>query len=200
MNPVERVLAASAVAGVVGLVVLVHVLAPPVVDAGALPQHEGARVSLDGRIVDVHVGARGAALTLATGHARVTLLMGERTALPLVGDEVRVTGLVGRDRGTFTISTQVADVVVLSPSSQATPLADILAEPARFAGTEVITHADIRRDAAGERQLSDPHGAGRILGIFPIAPPDGWAQVEGVVRYQASAARYTVEVTHWTPE
>ncbi len=190
-------LVVAALAGTATLTAIVALDEPAVVPLTDVSAFEGARVAVEGRVVETHAGARGSAIIIAARSLRITALLSETEDLPPRGAEVRIVGVVNRDRGAFTLSTRAADVHVLASPTASVTVSDILAEPARYSSTPVAVVGDIQRGSGGEWHVADPHGRGSILARFARSPTPGWSHVTGELAYEPREARYVLEVTDW---
>ena len=179
-----------AVGGVLLLTLLSHAVAPPLIVPAQAPQHEGTRVAVELRVLDVRHGERGRFMTLADEHHRLAALAGPGDG-PAPGDVVRVVGVVQRVDRAWGVSVERLDVLEPAASRALSP-ADVARAPDAFVGARVLLRGELR----GEQLVAD--GARlRVSGAEPPSP-DGWWLAAGTFHYRASDASFALRVDAWT--
>lgn len=172
--------------------------APLQVAMAELPDHEGARVVLAGRVRDVHGDPGWLLLDLTDGEVHASVFA-TAPHLPEVqaGDEVEAAGVVELRRGAYGLRARGVDVVVRHPADRPAPLAQVAADPGRFEGTPVALEGTLLRQ--GDRWVL-ASGDAAVTARFPSRAglADGIdVRVTGVLRYDASTVAYEVGVTGW---
>ena len=163
---------------------------PPLVLLPDVPQHEGSRVAVEGRVLDVRHGARGRLMLLAADGHRLPILAGPGDG-PQRGDEARVVGLVTRLAEGMGLSMERLDV--LRPAASRTLLpADLAAHPGDFDGARVAVE--------GEPRDGWLRGGGARVALAGAPPParDGWWLAAGTFAYDRDRAAYALWVESWT--
>ena len=179
-----------AVGGVLFLTFLSHALAPPLIVPAEAPQHEGARVVVELRVLDVRHGERGRFLTLSDEHHRLAALAGPGEG-PAPGDVVRAVGIVQRLDRAWGVSIERMEVVEAAASRALSP-ADVARAPDAYVGARVLLRGEMR----GEQLVAD----GARLRVSGVEPPsaEGWWLAAGTFHYRASDASYALRVDAWT--
>ena len=179
-----------ALAGVAALHLAARWTEPPLVPLADAARHEGSRVAVEGRILDVRHGARGRLLTLADHGHRMPLLAPPGDG-PHRGDEARAVGIVTRLDGGLGLSLERIDVLRPAGTRTITP-SDLAARPQDYDGARVAVEGEVR-----DGWLK---GGGARVALAGEAPPahDGWWRADGTFRYDEDHAGYALWVDAWT--
>lgn len=190
---------ACALAGILLLLSGAWAAEPPRAALPEVPAHEGARVTVAGRVAHAGGSAEHPLLVLTDGTHRVRVWLTGPGPVAARGDEVEVTGRVTVDRGEYTVSADERDARILSRASEAVlRVSEVAEHPERYAGTPVRVEGNLLceggawwlRDAWANRAL-------RLEGEFPKEA--GAGEAYGPVRYAPQRAGYVLEVATWTP-
>lgn len=174
----------AALAGIAVLWTMGALLEPPRIALGEAPAHEGARVSVEGRVLDAH----GARLVIADARHRVLAFAPAGAAA--AGDVVRGAGVVQRVDGAWAIDLDRIDVIERAASRAVSP-ADLAREPGSFVGARVLVRGEAREDVL-------VGGGARLRVLGEPAPELGvWWLADGVFEYRAGDAAYALRVSVW---
>lgn len=163
--------------------------------AADAPAHEGARVLVEARVLEVAHGARGRFLVLADATHRLSALAGPGDG-PAPGDVVRAVGIVQRVDRAWGLSVERLEVVERAAERPVSP-ADLAREPDAFVGARVLVRGELRDGA-----LVGEGARLRVVGEEPPADADadmgGAWLAAGTLEYRAREAAYALRVDAWT--
>ena len=198
--PGPRLAWACALTGVLLLAGASAWMTPPRPALSELAAHEGARVTVAGRIVHAAPHGDGTRITLTDGAYRVDAWVRGATGAAR-GDEVEVTGRVGVKAGRYSLSLDARDLRVTQQATETVLRpAELAEDPARYAATLVRVEGLLLREG-GAWWLRDAwtNRAVRLDGIAGVeegGPGEAW----GLFRYAPQRAGYVLEVEAWTPQ
>jgi hypothetical protein len=175
----------ACLAGVGALHLLAHVLAPPLVALADLPAHEGGRVAVEARVLQVHRRS----FVLAQEGTRA-LALGDAGAQP--GDVVRAVGLASRLSDGVGLSTERVEVLVHAGERPLDPAA-LAAQPRDYEGARVLLRGEAREGAL-------VGGGARVKLDGEPPPPDarGLWLVAGTFHYRTNDASFALRADAWS--
>lgn len=177
---------AFALLGIALLLAAGRLLEPREIAFGQTPLHEGERVAIEGWVVEVRAGARGAALVLSDGAARLPLLVAGPPPAD-VGTSVRAVGIVARDGDGWMLS---AESVTRLSAPRAQPVSAVVTALAD--GRPVLAFGTHREGVLREGD------AGLPLDFPDARAPDGPLIAAGTLRLDPARAAFRLEVSTWT--
>ena len=189
----DLTLAVLALIGVAALHLAALVSAPPLISLADAAAHEGDRIQVEARVLDVLPTRGGAAarLTLVADGWRLTA-WGDRAAAGRdAGDHVRAAGVLSRDdAGAWALDIEQLEVVAAA-ATRAHTSDDVARDPAGYDGARLLV--------VGEVRGHDLVGIDARLPWRGPAPPDPtgvWAAT-GTFRYDARHFSYQFNVEAW---
>lgn len=177
---------ALALLGILLLLAAGRFLEPREIPFEATPLHEGERVAVEGWVVEVRAGARGAALVLSDGAARLPLLVAGSPPAE-VGASVRAVGIVARDGDGWMLSAESVTRLSAPPAQPVSAVVAALAD-----GRPIVASGTLREGILREGD------AGLPLEFPDARAPDGPLTAAGTLRLDAARAAFRLEVSTWT--
>lgn len=179
----------SAVAALHGVKALAE---PPLVAALDAPEHEGARVAVEARVLDLRHGARGRWMMLADDTARLPVLAPPGDG-PARGDTVRAVGVVTRgDDGAPALSLERLEVLQPAATRPLTP-AEVARAPHLHEGARMLVRGEWR-----DGQLAADGARLTLAGDAPPERDTGPWLAAGTFYYRERSASYVLAVDTWT--
>lgn len=177
--------------GVSGLLLLAHLLEPPLVSLAEAAEREGERVGVEARVLQAH----GRRLVLSDGHHRLGAWAPAGAEPPARGDLVRAEGIVTRLDDGPGLSLDALRVLEPAASRPLSP-AELGAAPGSWDGARVLVLGEVRGEAlVGEgarvRLRGEPLPARGEQG-------EGDWLARGVFHYRPEEAAFVLRVESWT--
>lgn len=183
----DLVLALASFAAILLLAGLARWMEPPVV--ALADAQEGARVTVEARVLSVRSTERAQLLVVSDGEHRMPAFAPRSPAVAR-GDEVRATGVVSRMDDGLALSAE--SLVVTRPTASVERLpAELAHEPRAFEGARVVVRGEAR-----DGMLVG--GGARVALRGEALPREGAAVVTGTFAYRELDASYVVWVESWT--
>ncbi|MBI4362396.1 MAG: hypothetical protein HY558_04400 [Euryarchaeota archaeon] len=182
--------------GAVGLLVLLSAASgTPRVDLSDLPLHEGRRVEVSGRVVDVRPLSGGLRVDLQENGSRARVLVEEVRDLRL-GDLLTARGRVQNYRGTWEVAAEGALRTIPGPG-RGLSLHQVAQEAPRLDGVGVRVQGTVARNSSTGFTLSSGEVDLRVETGAPHPARGSRVWADGVLRYNTSSLAYRLEGSRW---